>query len=552
MNLIREEIDRIKNLMTVNLLSETASASQKQQALLQIIRQAEHSEKNWDKAYYTIYGSKQVAPPVHNKRLDQMTLAQWLLGKDSDGVKFPYKVDQFNSRASGAYQFMPKTLRGLRSNGWVSDGDVMSKQKQDSIVLKWLKSNGIGIDIDNLPNELNIDITDRLALKWAAIPSSKHGGGSAMENQSSKKWSTINKWYTSLIGTTQTVFNPYDSDSDSGVNPNTNVDPNSLIVTPDNEYYYPEIDSEEDESIGPIDITDILEGNDVLKKGDESNLISDIQNLLVYDYDYDLGDSGDDNDGTDGAFGKKTEKAIKEFQKKNGIPDDGIIGLCTLDAILEGHTHYCCKEDHCEEDECKKSKWCNDKPTPKKRTKKSTTKKEKTDKSDKVDIDNVTPSEGLPGNFAEIPGGQGNFRCEQPTLKELAKVFEDYPDIERVVRMNGDEGGLSQKDEKRYVDSTGREYIWFNAHNPRSAKNSYTLQFTPGYYGAVELGLAELNKGNTLIHCTHGADRTGFIVAAYIKEKLGWSNEKLWEYTVAFNGWDGGYEGCCTNAKYKS
>ena len=91
---------------------------------------------------------------------------------------------------------MPATLKDLRGRGWVSDTDVMSKQKQDSIVLNWLKSSSIGIDIDNLPDELNIDITDRLALKWAAIPSSKHGGGSAMENQGSKKWSTINKWYT--------------------------------------------------------------------------------------------------------------------------------------------------------------------------------------------------------------------------------------------------------------------------------------------------------------------------------------------------------------------
>ena len=554
MNLIREEIDRIKNLMNGGLLSEAASNSQKQQALLQIIRQAEHSEKNWDKAYYTIYGSKQVAPPVHNKRLDQMTLSRWLTYKDSDGVKFPYRVDQFNSKASGAYQFMPATLRDMRGRGWVSDTDVMSKQKQDSIVLNWLKSSSIGIDIDNLPDELNIDITDRLALKWAAIPSSKHGGGSAMENQGSKKWSTINKWYTSLIGSSQTVFDPYDGIDDGS----TIVDPDSLIITPDNEYYYPEIDSEEDESVGPIDVTDILDGDDVLKRGDESNLVSHIQNLLVYDYDYDLGDSGDSDDGTDGAFGKKTEKAIKEFQKKNGIPDDGIIGLCTLDAILEGHTHYCCKEDHCEEDECSASKWCEEKPEGKERTKKSNKKKcvddgncddkENVIPNNNVNITNkgactrneVTAGGGLPDNFAKIPAGTDNYRCDQPTMSQLKYILQQY-DIKYVIRLNSTTKGVTALCEKTLVESMGIGYV----STLENASKHYISGHNGGVYGKGYIGtlnktLKYLQKGNTLIHCAHGADRTGYIVAKYLQDELGWNAEQLWDYTIKYNSWENG------------
>ena len=301
------------------------------------------------------------------------------------------------------------------------------------------------------------------------------------------------------------------------------------------------------EIIGPTTAGDILLGKAVLERGDASELVTFIQIMLVKDYQIDLGETGEFGDGIDGVFLDGTHDGVEEFQKEFGLAVDGIVGRCTLETIIKGKAPKCCKNDACKTDRCKNSEWCK----KVKVSKKKVTKKEKTDKSDKVDIDNVTPSEGLPGNFAEIPGGQGNFRSEQPTLKEFAKLFEDYPDIERVVRMNGnkDSGGLNMETEKKYVESTDREYIWFNAHNPWSAKNSYTLQFTPGYTGAVKLGLDELNQGNTFIHCTHGADRTGFIVAAYIKERLGWDNEKLWEYTIGFNSWDGGYEGCCTNAK---
>jgi len=297
-------------------------------------------------------------------------------------------------------------------------------------------------------------------------------------------------------------------------------------------------------TIGPKTVGDIEMGKDTLQRGDSGDLVKYVQLMLVNDYSIDLGESGPMNDGIDGKFLDIMEDGVKEFQERFNLVVDGVVGRCTLETIVKGRTPRCCRKNACKKDNCKDSVWCS---KIKKDKEKITKNKKKDDKE--VNVNNVTPGNKLPGNFAEIPGGQGNFRCEQPTLKELAKVFEDYPDIERVVRMNNEEGtGVEKHDEKAYVESTGREYIWFNAHDPYRGGRNYET----GYTGAVEKGLNELNKGNTLIHCTHGADRTGFVVAAYIKERLGWSNEKLWDYTTQFNGWDGGYDGCCANAKYRS
>ena len=206
------------------------------------------------------------------------------------------------------------------------------------------------------------------------------------------------------------------------------------------------------EIIGPTTADDIMLGKAVLKKGDSSQLVTMIQRMLLYDYEIDLGE-----DGVDGIFLVDTHNAVLEFQKKFDLKPDGVIGPCTFDTLSEGSVRYCCKSDACKKDECKDSNWCTWQSTFKRKK----TTKDKTDKESEVDVENVTPSKGLPGNFAEIPGGQGNFRSEQPSLREFAKLFEEYPDIERVVRMNGnkDSGGLSMESEKKYVESTGREYI---------------------------------------------------------------------------------------------
>ena len=64
-----------------------------------------------------------------------------------------------------------------------------------------------------------------------------------------------------------------------------------------------------------------------LRKGDSGEYVTLFQTKL-YQLAYDIGSSG-----IDGKFGSATEKAVKEFQKDNGLPTDGIVGQQTWDYI---------------------------------------------------------------------------------------------------------------------------------------------------------------------------------------------------------------------------
>ena len=99
--------------------------------------------------------------------------------------------------------------------------------------------------------------------------------------------------------------------------------------------------------------------------------------------------------------------------------------------------------------------------------------------------------------------------------------------------MNAEEGtGVSVANERDCVESADREFVWVNAHEG----------YRPGegYVQSMNKVLPYLEDGNTLIHCTAGKDRTGFMVARYLKDigYNGWSDEELYDYTVAFNSWE--------------
>lgn len=136
-------------------------------------------------------------------------------------------------------------------------------------------------------------------------------------------------------------------------------------------------------------------------------------------------------------------------------------------------------------------------------------------------------------NFHKIPDGKNNYRSAQipVTLKGkeyFANVIDQYG-IKTIIRFNGD-GNDSRhrsshpmtpiKDEEEMAKSKGVKF--------------YKLSSTKDQDKVNEL----LSQGNVLIHCAHGADRTGGNVGGYLM-KIGFGDtEKIWNYTTKFNGWN--------------
>ena len=71
-----------------------------------------------------------------------------------------------------------------------------------------------------------------------------------------------------------------------------------------------------------------------LRRGDKGEYVRMAQTLLV-EKGYDIGKCG-----IDGDFGSATEKAVKAFQKDNGLKVDGVIGTATWDALESATVLY--------------------------------------------------------------------------------------------------------------------------------------------------------------------------------------------------------------------
>ena len=157
---------------------------------------------------------------------------------------------------------------------------------------------------------------------------------------------------------------------------------------------------------------------------------------------------------------------------------------------------------------------------------------------------NITPVEPGMGpkngvQFDNIPGTT-DYRSGQPTLGELAWMLQNY-NIKRVIRLNSSNETAKRnkvkvptEKERELVESAGAEF-YPKTKDFVDSHNSY--ETNKGYQGTIKKVLPILEKGNTLIHCRNGADRTGYLVAKYIKDKQKWDNQKLWDYTTEYNGW---------------
>jgi len=156
--------------------------------------------------------------------------------------------------------------------------------------------------------------------------------------------------------------------------------------------------------------------------------------------------------------------------------------------------------------------------------------------------------------------GKNNYRLDQPTLGNM-KWFADKK-VTKFYRLNNDGGAkmgpggkiksgdlshsydpqtglcVGSDLEGQFAKYLGAKLIVLDAGNEESVKDSYVK--------------VAKTSGNTMIHCTHGADRTGYAVALALQGiggslPGGFGNannpEDLYKYTVSFNSWDPGAVG---------
>lgn len=164
-------------------------------------------------------------------------------------------------------------------------------------------------------------------------------------------------------------------------------------------------------------------------------------------------------------------------------------------------------------------------------------------KGQKTTSKNIVPEQEDPElskkfNFHLIPDGKGNYRSAQFTENELPYIIKKY-NIKRIIRFNGDGGDsrhrssyreTSRAREKQICEANGCEYYPMSSHSG--------FKEGQGYATSVANVSAILDKGNTLVHCAHGADRTGGMVGGYLKTRGYMTNlDELWKYTTQYNGW---------------
>ena len=136
-------------------------------------------------------------------------------------------------------------------------------------------------------------------------------------------------------------------------------------------------------------------------------------------------------------------------------------------------------------------------------------------------------------NFHIIPDGKNNYRSAQlpVTLNGkdfLGEVIDKYG-IKTIIRFNGD-GGDSKHRSSHPMTSIDSE---------RSAAESKGVKFHKLSSTKDQSKVNDLlSQGNVLIHCAHGADRTGGNVGGYLKSIGFGDTNKIWSYTTQYNGWN--------------
>jgi muramidase (phage lysozyme) len=149
--------------------------------------------------------------------------------------------------------------------------------------------------------------------------------------------------------------------------------------------------------------------------------------------------------------------------------------------------------------------------------------------------------------LVKIPGTSNDWRSGQPSRAQLKYIIEELG-VKNVIRLNGNSSSdvaarcdksekFKVEEEKALVEALGgtfygsEKYGFLNSHDG--------FKKGQGYVKTIDNVLPILDKGNTLIHCKNGADRTGYLVAEWLQQNMNWGKEDLWNYATQYNSWEG-------------
>lgn len=140
-----------------------------------------------------------------------------------------------------------------------------------------------------------------------------------------------------------------------------------------------------------------------------------------------------------------------------------------------------------------------------------------------------------PDRFTPIPGND-NYRSAKIASYQQLKMLRDQYGIRTVVNLAKD--SMSKQGsgegftcsypndlcEPKWAAALGMTYIpVYIGSSPPSDSSWAAIQ-------------AALKQGNTLVHCTHGVDRTGAVAGRWAKQVLGMTTDQALKYTYQFGG----------------
>lgn len=136
-------------------------------------------------------------------------------------------------------------------------------------------------------------------------------------------------------------------------------------------------------------------------------------------------------------------------------------------------------------------------------------------------------------NFNKIPDGKNNYRSAQIPVtvgdrQFLGEIIDKYG-IKSIIRFNGDGNDSRHRSSHPHTSIADEEQL-----AKEKGIEFHKLSSTRHHDKVKSL----LNQGNTLIHCAHGADRTGGNVGGYLKSIGFGDTNDIWKYTTQFNSWN--------------